>query len=293
MTDEDAFIRAILQRPTDDALRLVYADWLEEHGDPRAEYLRLECKLAGDNSKAHQALRARREELRRQVDLEWAVNVALSRITVIEDLVLYLRYYHRSLSETPAMDPDSLPADLPHGLALVYRELGGLFDLAGPDGYCAFGRQDYLYPPGELERLEGGLIRFACENQGNWTCRCALGQEDPPVYSNAPDLWEEEQKGFQIVCDSLNHFLITLCLQEAVFSSPVLVSSEPIADTVSDAARPLWLDGVFVEAQPTHNFYDVPGKDLLILDYPGHWVGTHDEPSLRHLKPGVKYRRIH
>jgi uncharacterized protein (TIGR02996 family) len=27
--------------------RLVFADWLDAHGDPRAEWLRLDCELAG------------------------------------------------------------------------------------------------------------------------------------------------------------------------------------------------------------------------------------------------------
>ena len=45
MGDEDAFLRAIAQAPYDDAPRLAYADWLDEHGHPdRAEYLRLTCR---------------------------------------------------------------------------------------------------------------------------------------------------------------------------------------------------------------------------------------------------------
>jgi uncharacterized protein (TIGR02996 family) len=41
MTDEDAFIRAIQADPDDTTTRLVYADWLEERGQPaRAETLR-------------------------------------------------------------------------------------------------------------------------------------------------------------------------------------------------------------------------------------------------------------
>ena len=40
--DELAFLAALTADPADDATRLIYADWLEEHGDPhRAEYLRL------------------------------------------------------------------------------------------------------------------------------------------------------------------------------------------------------------------------------------------------------------
>ena len=44
MTD-DAFLAAILATPDDDSPRLIYADWLEERGDPRGELLRVECRL--------------------------------------------------------------------------------------------------------------------------------------------------------------------------------------------------------------------------------------------------------
>jgi uncharacterized protein (TIGR02996 family) len=42
---DEAFLRAILASPEDAAPRLVYADWLEEQGDPRAELLRHEWDL--------------------------------------------------------------------------------------------------------------------------------------------------------------------------------------------------------------------------------------------------------
>lgn len=45
MHDESHFLRVIAQQPEDDSLRLVYADWLEEQGDVRAEYLRAEYRL--------------------------------------------------------------------------------------------------------------------------------------------------------------------------------------------------------------------------------------------------------
>lgn len=45
MTTERAFLTAILERPDDDATKLVYADWLEEQGDPRGEYLRLMVRM--------------------------------------------------------------------------------------------------------------------------------------------------------------------------------------------------------------------------------------------------------
>jgi uncharacterized protein (TIGR02996 family) len=47
MPDEDAFLRAVIDNPEDDLPRLVYADWLDEHGDPeRAEFVRVQCAMA-------------------------------------------------------------------------------------------------------------------------------------------------------------------------------------------------------------------------------------------------------
>jgi sulfatase modifying factor 1 len=41
MNDESAFLQAMQEHPEDTALRLVFADWLEERGDPRGELIRL------------------------------------------------------------------------------------------------------------------------------------------------------------------------------------------------------------------------------------------------------------
>jgi uncharacterized protein (TIGR02996 family) len=47
MAEHPGFLQAILAAPDDDAPRLVYADWLEEHGQPeQAEFIRMECEQA-------------------------------------------------------------------------------------------------------------------------------------------------------------------------------------------------------------------------------------------------------
>jgi uncharacterized protein (TIGR02996 family) len=46
MTEDEAFIRTIVDHPGDDTPRLVYADWLDDHGDPRGVYLRTEVAWA-------------------------------------------------------------------------------------------------------------------------------------------------------------------------------------------------------------------------------------------------------
>src|SRR5262245_35635466 len=48
MNDGAALFQAILEDPEDTGLRLVYADWLEEHGDAdRAEFIRVQGRLGG------------------------------------------------------------------------------------------------------------------------------------------------------------------------------------------------------------------------------------------------------
>lgn len=47
MSEAEAFLRAIHDRPDDDAARLMYADWLTEHGDAeRGEFIHVQCELA-------------------------------------------------------------------------------------------------------------------------------------------------------------------------------------------------------------------------------------------------------
>ena len=46
MAVEESLLAQLAEHPEDDVTRLVYADWLEERGDRRAEYLRLELALA-------------------------------------------------------------------------------------------------------------------------------------------------------------------------------------------------------------------------------------------------------
>jgi uncharacterized protein (TIGR02996 family) len=66
MSDEQAFIRGLCANAEDETLRLVYADWLEERGDPRGEFLRVESALNAvrRGNRDDPRLRARLAELR-------------------------------------------------------------------------------------------------------------------------------------------------------------------------------------------------------------------------------------
>jgi uncharacterized protein (TIGR02996 family) len=73
MDDHTAFLHAIRADLHDDSPRLVYADWLEERGDQRAEYLRVQISLARTWTYTDQKPRlfARLEELAATIDPGW------------------------------------------------------------------------------------------------------------------------------------------------------------------------------------------------------------------------------
>jgi uncharacterized protein (TIGR02996 family) len=73
MGAEEGFIRALKAAPTDGVTRLVYADWLEEQGDCRAEYLRVQLELleAARTGSDAKDLVARYRQLRASIDPNW------------------------------------------------------------------------------------------------------------------------------------------------------------------------------------------------------------------------------
>ena len=55
---------------------------------------------------------------------------------------------------------------------------------------------------------------------------------------------------------------------------------------------PIWLDGVFVNGDPSHNFYVCKGSGMLIMDCGPVWIGSHANDILPHLKQTAEYSQI-
>src|SRR5690242_6793161 len=70
---EEQFLQGIAARPDDRVLRLVYADWLEEHGDFRAELIRTEeeMRALAVASDRYWQLKSRRNEIRAKCEAGW------------------------------------------------------------------------------------------------------------------------------------------------------------------------------------------------------------------------------
>jgi uncharacterized protein (TIGR02996 family) len=78
MKMEEAFLADIVDRPEDDGPRLVYADWLEENGQPeRAEFIRTQCRLANlpEDSADRLALEEREQALLAEHGAAWAATL--------------------------------------------------------------------------------------------------------------------------------------------------------------------------------------------------------------------------
>jgi uncharacterized protein (TIGR02996 family) len=99
--NDEAFFQAVLDEPDDEDLRLIYADWLEERGDPRGEFIRVQCRLAHLPrwARARPGLEARAREL--LAENLWTWNAPL----------------HRLLSRTPLRNQVRSRRGLVHGWA--------------------------------------------------------------------------------------------------------------------------------------------------------------------------------
>jgi uncharacterized protein (TIGR02996 family) len=214
MSAEEAFRQAIIADPTDDSPRLIYADWLEERGDPRGEFLRAQTALARmpKKDKDYGSLQKRLKELRSVIDSE-----SLAWFNT-------LRYRTAFAALARPLKPsDGFPEKR---VAEAERRLGIRMPRALRDYYLLAGRfdrfnqaHDHLLPPEEWEGTSG-KVAFLVENQGVWQCSVKLNDpagEDPPVvgeYLDSRDRWREPEP-----CSA---FLVTHLYYQAVYGNDAM-----------------------------------------------------------------------
>lgn len=108
--DAAPFLAAIRAGPEDDGPRLVYADWLEDRGDPRGEFVRVQCELArlrpGDPRGP--VLRAREAELLDRYRTGWLRPLGPLAVGAA---------FRRGFVDTVALTADHVRADLSVALA--------------------------------------------------------------------------------------------------------------------------------------------------------------------------------
>jgi uncharacterized protein (TIGR02996 family) len=75
MNDNVAFQQALQDNPNDEGVRSVYADWLEDRGDVRGNFLRLLLAIKRQHPGERSGSERRLAELRRQIDPTWLAQV--------------------------------------------------------------------------------------------------------------------------------------------------------------------------------------------------------------------------
>ncbi|MEO8707275.1 MAG: TIGR02996 domain-containing protein [Kofleriaceae bacterium] len=78
--DEAALLAQVYAAPDDDAPRLVYADWLQERGDLRGEFIALQIERA--RGKARSGARQREDELVARYGVKWAKPLGIGKAYV-------------------------------------------------------------------------------------------------------------------------------------------------------------------------------------------------------------------
>ncbi|MDB4614675.1 TIGR02996 domain-containing protein [bacterium] len=72
-SERQGLLNAIVSHPDNDLPRLVYADWLEDQGDPQSEFIRIQCEMAQLErwEPAYERLDASREQLEKKHAKLW------------------------------------------------------------------------------------------------------------------------------------------------------------------------------------------------------------------------------
>lgn len=117
MSDRAAFISTILDNPADDTARLVFADWLEEHGEPeRAEFIRCQIEAAtapgksGPGKRAAALLKKHEKRWRDAVGMtNWGGQYARGFLTNVR---VANRHFVTRVGPLFALEPAELQLDL-------------------------------------------------------------------------------------------------------------------------------------------------------------------------------------
>jgi uncharacterized protein (TIGR02996 family) len=285
MNPNDPFLPQIIATPGDTDLRLVYADWLEEQGDPRGEFIRLETKMGSlipyCDEYAH--LKVRRNQLRTAIDSEWLRGMGyvprhrplftrlprrrVERWRLVEE---FIDAWHSPLTERHGYSEEELTAAearLGFRLPAALREW---YSLAGKRK-DVWSQQDRLVRPLELD-LEPNddalIIRYenqACERWG--IRRQDLGRDDPPIFQ-----FEEPARN----SPTTTAFAAFVLLYEAKFARGVLwtgtaFSKEEVQTEVRERLSRCKLPETYYSRRMSPvTFYE--GIDLVLETHYGEWV---------------------
>jgi uncharacterized protein (TIGR02996 family) len=241
MTD-DAFLRAILQDPDDDVPRLVYADWLDERGDPRGEFIRVQCRLATlgpEDARRPSLVRVERGLLERHRD-EW-----LGPLRPLASRWAFRRGF-LDLVAVPAavyLDRPAIPRP-----ATVHRLEVDLDGFEAPEPVVEFvpesvARENVLLPIGFRGRTLVLAMRKPWDGDTLAKIQFIVNSDIEPVAADERQLWEAIVRHYW-------RMMLETVTTECFFEPPPIDYERDVAAHGAAVAR--LVDLIIAEAQALH-----------------------------------------
>lgn len=188
--NQDGFIAEIAAQPHEVTPRLVFADWLEDQGDPRGEFIRVQCELASPSEDSHRrdALDQRQEQLRRQHQAEWLEPLAglFSNQT-----------FHRGMVEQIEIDAEIFVHNADRILSQLPIRFLRLYNARGWISRCLQTGLSTQLLGFAIEECKPTLVDMQAIAAASWPClqtlsltKCQLTDAlfEPLAAINAPDL---------------------------------------------------------------------------------------------------------
>lgn len=194
---------------------------------------------------------------------------------LMQALERFLSVYFGDRQVENQIDTDEIAGwNIPQPLKDLYSFVG---KYPGKQGILS--SQDVLYINSGQGKTYGGKIIVVGENNGCWSCFTDTEGEDPPVWTENYG-WKDDSPKWKLVNDSLSQFLITFCLQEAIFASKylyrgnfkVLVPTLKLQgyEVTTWQGRYLW-EGYFEDREGITDFHMI--EDAVLISSDG-WCGT-------------------
>jgi uncharacterized protein (TIGR02996 family) len=185
---EDAFLQTVLEHPDDDIPRLVFADWLEEQGNPRGAFIRLQCDRAKltQHDPAWKTLLAQESALLKQFEAEWSKPV--SRLV---DAVHYRRGFieHVSVSATKLLKNAERLFRLAPVCSVRLEHADSLPEIGASPWLARVVELDLSANPLGSKSLQALVRSEQCRNLRVLRLdRCVVGVPSAEVLANAPAL---------------------------------------------------------------------------------------------------------
>jgi uncharacterized protein (TIGR02996 family) len=283
--DEQPFVEAIRAAPGDVTQRLIYADWLEERGDPLAELIRCEVERARISifDPTYWNLKQRGGELRQQIDeprravlgygetylpmLQSIPDARMERWKLLDRFIdaWCARPLDRNSGATTVeilMAESELGRQLPAAVREFYYLMGHRLDIGS--------RLDRFVSIEEFGQGPPGLLTIRYENQA--VCRWTLS-EGEHRHNQDPAVWCDEVWGSrtdrgrtppQRECDRFSEFVLITILYETIFGTSIhgWANRAALLPAVEQTYSRTGFCGSYSFMRPVR-FYE--GPDMLIL----------------------------